>query len=1220
MPSDTRALAGSGPFPRTHSENLLTVRIIGHPGGHIRFSLPGSASDPKGPHHRRIRHTITMLALVAALAAVALPASADHSTTGNATGAPDRFLDGAGVLSGGEITYGSVYDLNANMTGRASVTDTVSLIDPAGTARAHVAARQRDGAGSPGQHGIWATFPAALIDIAGEWRVSGSGGDIPFRGQVREDLTVSIAPAVVTFERATKWYTISVFQGSAPVNDATIWMPGLGASGWKQDAGTDGQYPILINLSVLGAGSHPIHAYRSTAGGPPVLSGGTVTGAESTGSGVFVIQPQPVNVARKSGTERAGGDDSLTLSVTFPGTSVDVLAQSPAGTTEVTLTFPDHRQAHYTFHGPGAANPRQVDGSPAPYAGAMSLGSGGDLTYSPTGAEPGQAHWAAGIHEWSVTNDRFGGSDPEYVGTFTLSLPAAERVVVSVTPTSDKVPAPVPDSESPTAAGTVSVTLTIRGGDPGTHPGNADGPFDSGNITIRGDVLPGSANVQGAGDTWQVAFTPERGLAHVTFDINWRGESQAVAWDATAQPGSGAPSAGGPGSRITTDTTHVVQYAPTTATYRLATATGTPVTTGAVALFDETGHLTTVHGDGSPGRGANGNYELTFTPRGGSGTHVVAVGSYGAAPHWNHSYTAIALIPGAALVAGLDPAEVLAGLPIEVAATVKEGGTYPTGRQYNFYLVDTKTLTALHSLTGDQSRIRADVPAEWKRLGQPANTSFPYTGSVAEGPRHLFVETADGHLTNLRGEPRLWPAKADVTVSPGFVVQGTTIDDDARATFTVRGPGGVPAQGMLTVEGGSIRVIDNTSPAADTVRIVDGVGTAQVIDGGDVPSTFSFTPGGGTMQPASGSLAVFLPAAAVEPVVGRVGVPMDVAVQLTGPSGNPIVQGTNVALCGNPVSATGGCTPEVRSGPTGRATVPIFPIKAGTLTVHVNGASTSTALTVVPHVVITVDADEVILGDTITFRVTTDGGPVAGATIRVAGPGSDPETLTTGPDGRAIMETTRAGDHAATTAAEGGDVRVAFRVVEHPPPEPVEPEVARFEIDDPRLEPRNITLGDSFVAEVTVRNVGTANGVATLVLLLDGRAIAQVNSAILPPGAAERRVEDHAPQETGTFRIALGLTGAATIDLGSVTVHAATATGDDDGDDPSIGRGALNGNATDDPDPGTNESFRAGNETPRGHETQGTPLSLTPAPGLPGVVGALVVGAVWMRKHAKGGR
>jgi hypothetical protein len=809
--------------------------------------------------------------------------------------------------------------------------------------------------------------------------------------------------------------------------------------------------------------------------------------------------------------------------------------------------------------------------------------------------------WQAGTYTVNLGLEVAGGAStaPEYTAAWLINAVAPAAVNLEVSPTSVDVPAPtnVPSVTGAfsSAQGTVTVALTISGDAVYRHPmcdkanvgdvcaGNVAGAtWESdnatrdfrGNLTLRGDVLPG----------WNVtSYTSSSGIALLRFtptangtvfaDVKWKNVTTTIAIPVNR------------GASITLDLENITVDATTTVTAHVADSFGNPVSNAKVFVFPRqtlttasptpltagsyqgTG-ATVVLGSGAAGAGAGGDYVFNLLPS--TIQDLVFVAEIGSAGNLNYSYAPLTVLPTTDLTVTLNVTETMAALRTQIVLNVTNtSGAGQTANPANFKLYFLTATQRENLLTNGTTALftTGTVPTAATMTGSSANGTVTNV-TLNAGDYHVYLCSSTGAITDCRtalrdnrdSMPLVNVSAYTATFAPQRIANNPDIQGATAIHIMVVDRDGTPANGTISFRtNGTL----TTSGATLTSTVTNGETNVTLTGSntgiGELEWDFNPKEATGSDDPAKdrvlGTLSIVAGNLTFEP--SRVPILQStlVTVRLTNftDAGLPgrVIRICSISLNANfpttvPTNLDGTTRPNCpgagTTGSDGSTGIVVTPTSLTELHVYVNDSYTGRTIPVTAGtLIVTVSPTSPSAGGNATITVTQPGGtPSVGSRVLVTRDGTGVLDQTANGEGKVTVSSLVAGNYTVTAIRTGFDNGTATFTVGGLPPT----NQSQFVLSNLVL-PAQIAVGSPVTVSVDVENTGTASGTATAILLVNN-AQRDTQSVTLDAGETQTVAYTFTPTVAGTYAVSVRIgdttVGPQNIVVGPVTTTPVTST------------------------------------------------------------------------------
>ncbi|NIA11783.1 MAG: hypothetical protein GWP10_19180, partial [Nitrospiraceae bacterium] len=652
-------------------------------------------------------------------------------------------------------SYNNTADVHVDGT-----SGTVQLCYPDGTLKA-----QDDG--SPGD----VYFFGVTFDKTGLWYVNDSVNGRYYIWVSPIKLNVTGSPTEVDFARSGAESYVGV-SGTVTNPDGTaaagaiveIWAPGVTPSASATPlktvtANSTGHYTFTdkVRISLYGAGMYNITARK-----------GTIGNADAFGYTALTVNPVAANISLYTMEGVSGGFSvgQVVFEVTYP-----------EGDALLTAT---HYNASVFKGDKLYAWANTSDGT-----------HGGNITFTTYGKYLNMSAvdiWETGDYTLKVKADHSGDNTWEYTGEGAFTVPSPDPVNVYVTPSKLNVLDPASNAQV--------ITVQILGKTRYTYgdPTNLSIGVNNKNITDRikigGDVLyapPADAYVYVGEGKWNITVFPTKGGGNISIDVTWPGND-------TVSKSIGVEN----GGSVSVTPTSMIVDDPTNVSVVVKDQYGNPTANANVTLVYETGDYGigatitngTVVGDGSPGKGSQGNYDFSAITSTEANNNIIVIAKFQAGGEMVYGYALIRSEAAHDLTVTATPAAVLIGEKTKFNINVtRDGKAY--GTDLEVYIMNETELQKFH---GDYSELTGAVAATKVSEG-----NYTYSGYLDEiGVYYIYVRTPNEKHDNLNQEASFEVTMASVVVNPSMLVKN--VDKNMTLVFTVEW-NGEPLNGTLMIKG-----------------------------------------------------------------------------------------------------------------------------------------------------------------------------------------------------------------------------------------------------------------------------------------------------------------------------------------------------------------------------------------------------------------------------------
>lgn len=1042
--------------------------------------------------------------------------------------------------------------------------------------------------------GVW--YANQTTDENGN-AVSG-GASAVFVVGAQPNLQVSLSTATFPYATSSASYTVTVTNLSAgqtgnPVASATLTGAGIPVGTTTNAQGTYTFFGALPQ-----AGVHTITATRDYNGdGLPELQGNTtltitaaaltVTGSNTVYSGFAdtaswdVTFPNGTNVFGNTGSALNTSSywQWANLSVLLPNGSTlysNLTNGFTAATCQSAFALAASGTMRLTNTTDGCITPTDT---PLLTFATGAAANGGRITFRPG------ALWASGTYSFSLGLSTVGGtsggvavSAPEYSGTWTQTTTAPSAVnlkaydnnatTVQLTSANGVNVLPATLGAPPTGVlGAYTLALDITGSTATEFPTTlAWDAFTASNVTVTGDVLTGAGfntvSITGIGSTGRATITgvvPTKVNGAVNLNVNWKNVTTTLS----------LPIKEGADSSASTAEIVVDQTTPLTVTVK--DAFGNPVPTASLLVTNTRGGDypgaagVKVNGTGAPGLGQNGQYTLNVRPTE-TGDMIIysEIGSnVGGVDNRNWSYLKVRVAPAHDLVVTLGTNSSMAGnlTYTYLNATTAEGFAVTTANNYRAYFLNATTVANLR--TNGTSALSGITYAASSGLGQSLSssgtgvyTAFGTNGlsgtnlNVSLDPGQYWVYVCSNFTVpadctsakhdNINNTPSFVSTAWHGVFTPDRIASNAQLQSNTLVTLKVTDRNGVAAPQGTLVRVGTTGTTGAVTPAIGTLTLnatgmTSFTATGQTI--GDLVFETDTAGGQAHWTALDTPFKVVGPNIVVTPDRVPAGRVATVSVQARSLNGTPL-SGLNIQVCGTPIGGTDAapdCTSNTTTDANGFAGASFFPRFNGNLTLRVNGTNSATNVTVFTGLEILLSRSNPVEGETqeITAQVIGQSGGLPGTTVNVSYNGSAVSGFpqTTGSDGRVVVSNLRAGNYTVTAVAPGYEQATrSFTVTAAS----TTPTGAAFELANLSV-PSSGNVGQPISVKANVKNVGSAQGTATVLLLVNG-AVRDSRPVPVAAGATELVEFDFTPNTAGSFNVTVKLSTGESLAAKSVTV------------------------------------------------------------------------------------
>ena len=847
-----------------------------------------------------------------------------------------------------------------------------------------------------------ATFSNVLLDTVGDWIIKDvqKGWEIIFEVKP-SPLTITVSPSEVKYEQAKG---VSGYQFNITVKDKegnyvenakviAYWIDENGVNRLAQQVNisqSGGNYTIKVK-GLLGVGIYNITVSKNITGDATPELAGYVHAR---------VIPNALTFTDISTEEaRKGFPSKKIFIVKYADTNKSLVGDDWTKPINITISFGNEKNSTGDI---------TIDNMPINITvagGEVKIDVVEDYKLYIEAVWPEKGTWTLEVKQNYEGNSMVNNESYEYKGETTFEVVAPPPVNVYISPEQLDVKDP--------ANNTQIINITILGNAMNVYGSKENlsvGPNNE-NVTkrikIEGDVLyspPADAYNYTKNGIWQVKVFPTRGNGTIYINVTW--------------PGKGTVN-----KTITIVKGRVVEVTPTevtvdekfNATVNVEDKYGNPIANANVSLIYETGLyqldgiLTSIEGDGSPGKGQGGVYEFTNLTSTKANANIIVVvkylGIYGYARIWSK--------PAHDLNVTLSPANVLAGEHTEFSVNITNA-TGPYDKPLYFYILNETNLNKFHEDASLLESLAINI-TDVNKVSK-GNYTFKYH-IVEEGKYYLYVVTRDfKHDVAAGEEPSFEVSRASVTATPSLLVKN--VDKNVTIDFTVTW-NGEALNGTLKVYG--MMEVASYEAYVDgefiTVDITNGEGSIDNVTAIAVGNlSFEFLPEaeGSEYAEAEGMLSVSTPSVEVVEPADKVALLAEenlITVMVKHPETGNGLAGLKVEILTptieNPVEV--GTT-----GSDGKLTFGIVPLQTGKIRIIVEGEEVKETIDTKIGLKIIVSS-KLEKGKTSTILITTRGGkPVEGATVKIDG-----ETYITDANGEIEYKPTEVKNITITAEKEG---------------------------------------------------------------------------------------------------------------------------------------------------------------------------------------------------------
>lgn len=751
-------------------------------------------------------------------------------------------------------------------------------------------------------------------------------------------------------------------------------------------------------------------------------------------------------------------------------------------------------------------------------------------------------------------------------------------------------------------AGSYTLFVDVTGATQNEHPTvnslvgdwTAIDAFAATNVTITGDVILHDSLTTGfsynvnTGRITMTGVSPTKFGGNVVISVTWKGQTTTVTLPIVK------------GAVMTASPTELVVDTTTSLTFTVRDDFGNPVPDAKILLWKKPSGsasgcsdlcgATAINGTGAPGAGQNGQYTLTLKP--------ASIGKYIAYTQIGHEatgtgsdtrrfgYLELNVVPAHDVNVTLTPTSAMAA----VQTAYMLNASIPDGRSLGttaiVYLLTEKQradqVANLSLTTGTSPPLNcgqttvATAVAPCAPLGYSLNsaggvTNYFFNASLPSGTWYVYVcgnaagspapaaGCTDARHDNNQSLPTITVNKFTATFTPSQIANNPNIQSNTTINVTVKDSAGAPWNGTLMLNStGSTGTLGcavtsgtctpGTAVTSFSVTITNGNGSfvATGLGVGDV--AFDFDPLSSTAVPTanivSGALAVVGPNVTVTPDRIPIGKASTITVNVRSLNGTPMVN-LSVRMCGTPIGGNDtnpACTGTVLTDTGGNALMGVNPLSTGTLTLFVNNVTAGKTVTVYAGLVITFVPSSPQAGDTVTGTVAqvgaTSGEPGVTITVTKNGTAVSGFPQTTGANGQFVLSNVQAGTYTVTASKTGFQNQTETLVVGSQ--QQTSNNTAKFELAN-LVAPSTAAVGQALSVSADVRNVGSADGTATLLLLVNGQ-VRDTRSVPVAAGNKETVAFDFTPAQAGSFKVTVKLATGETLAEKTVTVNPAQTT------------------------------------------------------------------------------
>jgi hypothetical protein len=574
-----------------------------------------------------------------------------------------------------------------------------------------------------------------------------------------------------------------------------------------------------------------------------------------------------------------------------------------------------------------------------------------------------------------------------------------------------------------------------------------------------------------------------------------------------------------------------------------------------------------LNGTGAPGLGQGGQYTLNIRPTE-TGDMIVytTIGSLTAVPgggnvdNRNYSYLKVRVAPAHDLAVTLGTNQSMAGNTtyVYLNATTAEGIAVTTASNYRVYFLNQTTLNELRAngtsaLAGigygpagtGQSLVSAMGQSVLFGTNGLAGTNL----NVSLDPGTYFVYvcsnfTSGGDCTtakhdNINATPTFTVTPWHSVFTPAQIASNAQLQSNTAVTIKVTNGANFTAPQGTIVRVRTAGTTGAVTPAIGTLSLNSTGEATFTVTGqtiGDIVFETDIAGGQGHWTALDTPFKVVGPNVRVTPDRIPLGRPATLVINVASLNGTALPN-LQVQVCGTPIGGTDaapGCTGNVTTDSSGLATVGVNPLFTGNLTLRVSGVNSNVNVTVFAGLDIILSRANPLEGETqeITVSVIGQSGGATGVQVNVTRNGTAVSGFpqTTGSNGRVVVPSLQPGNYTVTATRQGFDPAMATFTVGTTNGTPG----ARFSLSNLRL-PATATVGQAITVNADVTNNGSADGTATVLLLVNG---AVRDSRPVPVQAGERETVafDFTPNTAGPFNVTVRLSTGESLPTRTVTV------------------------------------------------------------------------------------
>jgi hypothetical protein len=1035
------------------------------------------------------------------------------------------------------------------------------------------------------------TFTNVALESVGSWEVRNSTNNATaatFDVTAQPNLQVALSQGSFPYSPSAVSYTVTVTNLStgsvgSPVSGASLSGAGIPNGVTTNAAGT---YTFFGPLPE--AGTHLITATRDWNGDSLAeLSGNVtltvtpatlgVTGTNTVFAGFADVAtwdvkfPNGVNAFGNNGATLNGSLwTEANLTVSLPnGTSLFVnMTTGSAGACQTTFGLNRGSDVRLNNGTNGCVTPTDT---PLLTFATGTAANGGRISFRPG------AQWTAGTYSFNVVLNTVGagGSAAEYTVSWSQATTAPAAVNLKVyNPSGSNTQVSNTDNALEvlpatigTSLGTYTLDLSIIGATATEFPTTLGwDAFTASNVTVTGDVLTGTGfnavSLGSVGTNGRVTISnvvPTKVNGVVNLNVNWKNATTVLSL--TIKEGADASA----------DKTEIVVDQTSTVNILVKDVFGNTVPTATVKVLTSTGGDTypgafgvTINGTGAPGLGQGGSYLLNVRPTA-TGDMIVYT-TIGSGLNQNYSYLKVRVAAAHDLAVTLGTNQSMAGNTtyVYLNATTAEGFAVTTASNYRTYFLNQTTLAELR-LNGTSAL--AGIPYGPSGTGQSlagamgVNVAFGATGlsganlnvSLDPGTYGVYVcsnmtgaDCTTAKHDNINNTPTFTVSPWHAVFTPPQVASNAQLQSNTPVVIKVtNGANFTAPQGTL------VRV----RTSGTTGAVTPAIGTLTLNSTGE--ATFTVT--GQTIgdivfeTDIAGSLShwtaldtpfkVVGPNVRVTPDRIPLGRPATLVINVATLNGTALPN-LQVQVCGTPIGGTDaapGCTGNVTTDANGLATVGVNPLFTGNLTLRVSGVNSNVNVTVFAGLDIILSRANPLEGETqeITVSVIGQSGGATGVTVNVTHNGTAVSGFpqTTGSNGRVVVPNLQAGNYTVTATRQGFDPAMTTFTVA---PAAANGTGARFSLSNLRV-PATATVGQAITVNADVTNNGSADGTATVLLIVNG-AVRDSRPVPVTAGSRETVAFDFTPNTASVFNVTVRLSTGESLPARSVNVTTPTGT------------------------------------------------------------------------------